>query len=61
MSGQFICDDAALDYFTQVGRQDPGVKYIAKRAPGEKKFTMMPFVYVIETDTVHPYEWRKND
>lgn len=56
MSGQFQCDDEALDYFTQVRETDPRVKFIAVKRAGEKKFQLMPWVYVAETDTVHPYE-----
>ena len=60
MSGQFRCDDAALDYFTTVAERDPKVKWIAVKRPGSPKFEMMPYVYVVETDTVHPYNWKKD-
>lgn len=60
MSGQFICEDQALDYFSIVAVSDPGVKYIARKGQGDKKFTMLPFVYVVQTDTVHPYDWSAN-
>lgn len=54
LTGSYLCDDEALDNFTLVA-QDSDPKFIAAKRPGDNKYRLMPFVYVAETDTVHPH------
>lgn len=59
ITGSYLCDDEALDKFTL--HAATGAQFIAVRRPGESKFSLLPFIYIAETDTVHPYEWDKPD
>lgn len=54
-----ICDDQALDAFTQAAEIDSTVKWITAKRPKSGRFEIMPFVYVAETNTVHPYEFKE--
>lgn len=56
LSGAFLCEDEALDYFTVIAKEFPDVKYIAARQPDADKYSILPWIYVKDTDTVHPRE-----
>ena len=62
LASELLCDDEALDFFTTVAtKYDPNVKWVAAKRPGETKYTVLPWVYVKATDTVHPYQFKASD
>lgn len=53
LTQEFLCDDEAIDKFTRVARYGTPWTLEVKR-PGESRFTMLPWLYDKETDSVSP-------
>lgn len=54
-TGAIDCDEEALDGFTMLNFNPV---FISVKRPGDKDYQFMNWIYVAETDTLHPY-WKE--